>query len=200
MSASLVLGSIYCLSCLVLVFGVREQPGKSVRVQPGGEGGVAEVLWVPKGGNVWSSPHRDVKRQLLAQLSCTRTRRRRPPVPPIAAPATPLSLPRAPQPPGEGWAALHPLPEDDRGTQALHPAALWLPLRLPGLPGARAASAGGELGGGGGDPARCHGSEFGTLRVSPCHLPRSCRGFLLSSVPTLRGWPGNSSIWCSSCW
>ncbi|XP_071882477.1 sodium-dependent lysophosphatidylcholine symporter 1 isoform X3 [Anas platyrhynchos] len=26
-SASLVLGSIYCLSCLVLVFGVREQPG-----------------------------------------------------------------------------------------------------------------------------------------------------------------------------
>lgn len=146
MSASLVLGSIYCLSCLVLVFGVREQPGKSVRVQPGGEGGVAEVLWVPKGGNVWSSPHRDVKRQLLAQLSCTRTRRRRPPVPPIAAPATPLSLPRAPQPPGEGWAALHPLPEDDRGTQALHPAALWLPLRLPGLPGARAASAGGELG------------------------------------------------------
>eukprot|EP00075_Anas_platyrhynchos_P039793 XP_027329046.1 uncharacterized protein LOC101804470 isoform X3 [Anas platyrhynchos] len=41
----------------------------------------------------------------------------------------------APQPPGEGWAALHPLPEDDRGTQTLHPAALWLPLRLPGLPG-----------------------------------------------------------------
>uniref|UniRef100_A0A8B9ZHP2 Sodium-dependent lysophosphatidylcholine symporter 1 n=1 Tax=Anas platyrhynchos TaxID=8839 RepID=A0A8B9ZHP2_ANAPL len=69
----------------------------------------------------------------------------------------------APQPPGEGWAALHPLPEDDRGTQTLHPAALWLPL-------------------------------------SPPWPSRSCRGFLLSSVPTLRGWPGNSSIWCSSCW
>ncbi|XP_066834600.1 uncharacterized protein [Anser cygnoides] len=41
----------------------------------------------------------------------------------------------APQPPGEGWAAFHELPEDDRGTQALHPAALWLPLRVPGLPG-----------------------------------------------------------------
>lgn len=45
-SASLVLGSIYCLSCLVLVFGVREQPGKSVRAQLGGKGGVAGVLWV----------------------------------------------------------------------------------------------------------------------------------------------------------
>ncbi|XP_050569968.1 uncharacterized protein LOC118258350 isoform X2 [Cygnus atratus] len=41
----------------------------------------------------------------------------------------------APQPPGEDWAALHELPEDDRGTQALHPSALWLPLRVPGLPG-----------------------------------------------------------------
>eukprot|EP00075_Anas_platyrhynchos_P039796 XP_027329049.1 uncharacterized protein LOC101804470 isoform X6 [Anas platyrhynchos] len=84
---------------------------------------------------LWSSPRQDVRLQLLTQLSCTRTRWHCPPVPPIAAPATPLSLPRAPQPPGEGWAALHPLPEDDRGTQTLHPAALWLPLRLPGLPG-----------------------------------------------------------------
>uniref|UniRef100_A0A663N8E1 Major facilitator superfamily domain containing 2A n=1 Tax=Athene cunicularia TaxID=194338 RepID=A0A663N8E1_ATHCN len=31
--ASLVLGSIYCLSCLILVFGVREQPGKVISVE-----------------------------------------------------------------------------------------------------------------------------------------------------------------------
>lgn len=134
---------------------------------------------------LWSSPRRDVKLQLLAQLSCTRTRWHRPPVPPIAAPATPLSLPRAPQPPGEGWAALHPLPEDDRGTQALHPAALWLPFRLPGLPGVRAASAGGELGGGEVTP---HAIRDPTnVPVSPSQVMQGIFAFFCTHAAGLAG-------------
>ncbi|KAM9219108.1 sodium-dependent lysophosphatidylcholine symporter 1-like isoform 5-T5 [Leptosomus discolor] len=37
--ASLVLGSIYCLSCLILIFGVREQPGARPAVAGGELGG-----------------------------------------------------------------------------------------------------------------------------------------------------------------